>query len=472
MKRSAIGLRLLRAALLLVVVIGANLLVSRHTLAGDEIENALKEYHEQSGAFRGGQHDPSAKTRFYEMWLPRFITLAETADSPAQREQLLTEAVGLANALEKYSVSQELTAKLRQSQRSWAGQMRWMVEAGEIAENSYKISKSEKDAQAALRHFSDAYNLAKGHEQAVVQSYGLARDYVVAVDKLANLESGINHNHARSADLYASARGLVDSMHPQARRLIETTHSREVLAANEMLSSARAGQVERSYKVLDEVAAVPGARWPGSYYMYQLATVLAPTGDEVFEKEVSQWLSTRPADSWTPFLMFFLANDYKVHGKWTNAAQLYEQLRAQYAEVLLLADEKALEQGRGGYMAQLLYDLCNIYLNLGLKEQAYRAYAELEKLAPQDPRLSVMKRTMDTIALEVYALPEDLGAMGEASSESPIVITDKISDVVAAPMDAATTARPRWALWLSGSGIAVVMVLLIVALLRRGIRQH
>ena len=93
-------------------------------------------------------------------------------------------------------------------------------------------------------------------------------------------------------------------------------------------------------------------------------------------------------------MRFYLAKDYFTHQQFTEALPIFFDLRENYADVFLEADQQAIHIGHGGYYAEILYCLSVIYRKLGDHSQAKALAQEMKALVPNDQRADDLQQVV------------------------------------------------------------------------------
>lgn len=385
----------------------------------DAIKQALDEYASACDRLRSDSEiSQDAKTAVWRQWLDRFGDLSQRHPDSPYYAAAITKALGLANGLGEFGLSKELASVLLEFANDDVSRLRWHGELGEISAILYRQTNEMAEAEEAVAHLEEMARLA--HRQPggdALDKIGVQTVHNLAL--LAELKPEVHGEQIAAANMYRQASELAARLgESQRQSLRQLRYDDEYFRSSEMVAAVRGGQFERAYASLEELSSLRGARWPGSYYLYQLANESSPDGGDEFEKTVTSWLDEREADDWTPFLQYHLAMDLIRYGKDLQAFGYLKKLADEQWDLLFEQDSDARARGRGGFLAGVLFELGRIYVELGMKLEAEHYLALFLDLYPNDPRVGKVE---ELIRLVFHGDTADHDGAGEVITKEVAV---------------------------------------------------
>lgn len=369
----------------------------------EEWAKIVSQYRDESVASSNADSG-TVKQDLYSRWFNRFLQVAAKTEDRRVRLGALQHAISLANGMEKYEVSFELSRRLTTESKDWRDQLRWLTEAGEVAHLAYVKSKEQKYLEASRESFSQAYKLTVAHREAVAESIPLAKDGLVSSYQYAELikSDGEKQNLLSAANIYAETDSILAASTEGVRSVLGGIGFTRLLSCErEMVAAAAAGELDRSYQVLDKVVKGElGPKAPSELFA-NIMHAAFPHGGEKYWREAEKWLDTSPTDEYTPYIIYDLAQDYYEKAVFLKAIALYEQLLADYQSVLIERDREM----RGGavidsegHLSFVMFNLAQAYAQLEHWERAEELLRRFVKLYPKDARVGLASRHLERLS--------------------------------------------------------------------------
>lgn len=443
-----------------------------NSVMGDEVEDALRQYSQESRDYR----DLGQQTReeFYEKWLYSFVELIENNKDSLFFEEANIKAVGLANGLGKFDLSLEfINTLIERSQGNWQSQASWYGEAAEVTRQQYTLSKSSTNAEICIEYFRKVIGILEEHKT-VLQGSLYAQKYPIYLMMLADLLVDANGDYNESADLYKVAREFISGLDDNERTSISNIGwDEEYSISKEADAAIQMNDIERSSNVLKTLENLPSTRWSPGFYFGNSLKKKYSRGGKRYRDLISNWVDSNGKDPYSPFLMFDLARDYMSIKDFGKAMDIYSELRDKHWDEIILRDENAIEMGMGGYSAEILFNLGLIYTELSIHELAIQLLTEFEELFPNDSRLKFAQDLIKTneIGLVKFLPENDLNLISneklvpkEQVHEEPNVVPTKVVTESINPSESGSTQESSHKKgFIIGIGLLVIALFVIIA---------
>lgn len=355
----------------------------------DALRLVIDQYEKACDTVRSSKTTEEGRLHFYSDWRERIAEAIRVNPNSRYVRAGTVKLLGIANSLGDSQTAEELTEQLASQSEDPRERFRWDSEMGEIANARYQVTKNLADAGRAIESFAKAaevYRTLEGKAEP-----GDRNRNIINLCMMAVLDSCALRNHDKAARTFQEVRESLITV-PPSNELATLRYDFEYAASNEMMEWLAAKDPNSAETALGLLVGREGMRWPASYYAHMFVSTLYPGGGVDFQTFVDKWLAQKPQDEWTPFLRFYLAKDYFVHREYAAARPIFTDIKIQFGDAFLKADQEAIRIGRGGFYSEILYCLAVIYRELGDQTQARAMAGEMKALVPNDPRMGDLEK--------------------------------------------------------------------------------
>ncbi len=343
----------------------------------DPLLKALQEYHSKINE----NISSDMKQILYQEWFDKLTILTTQNTSSIYYRDALEALCELANVLNKQSVSEEISIKILGISKTDIERIFWYDQLGTLNFNQYNQKKDVLFANKSLQYYQNAIDLSKKDNIKI-------QDNVIVMYNMAEIYKNVFNNSEKAADILGDARLLYDSLDDQAKNFLDTLYyDTENLVSNEMINALSAGDITRAKRLLDVIDNQEKLRWPTSYYFKKLVDIQFPKKGIEYIESVKNWLDIHTDDSWSPFLKFYLARECMEQNDFKSAIEIYMKLLDNDYKSFQKEDIPAIQAKRGGYRAEILYNLAMSYNRIGVLEQALKYFNEFIEVYTNDPRI-------------------------------------------------------------------------------------
>jgi tetratricopeptide (TPR) repeat protein len=366
------------------------------------------------------------KLEFYKSWRTRILAVVSQNPASPNRIAAYRAAEALSNGLGDYAESEALVQQVAMLQDSAQGRFSSYSEAGEVARAQFQNSRNRADAEKSIQYFQKALaEIGDGHELSADPAAEYLREKVI-IDLVlcADMQAAGTMDQKAAMDTLERARGLYKTVDfSKDTRLRTLGFDPEGIIWLEVQAAINEKDVKSVKALLAEFDSIPNPRQSISYYVWQCVDRLYPAKGADYCRDIQEWLQSHPNDSdmyWTPLLKYYLAVELVNEERYPDALPVLKELKDRYTAVLTAADEKGGVKDRGGYMADVLYNLARTYNSLGNASEAKLMEKAFVELVPKDPRALEILPTMGVPHVPNAETPGRVDAPSKRVSEKDV----------------------------------------------------
>jgi len=283
----------------------------------DPIVALHAEYGAQQRAQGVGQWPPGERRAFYEKWLARFEEVVRDNPYSPWVHSAYDARLELYNVLGRYRESLAiLEVMLNEAEADWQ-RRNYLMQIGEVARDAALVENDEGLAKKSIECFQKVRELTN---RADTRMYTLVRE--------AGVEALCLKNHARAAELYMQAYGLLPSVEEQEHPDPCGSCNAEDLLSYATVEYAKAGNAERALEVFRQLAEVPEEDLSRTVYLTMIlgeARWAGRAGWEVICPYAQKWLDQHADDPHAPTLANNLGYAWMEAGQTRSAIGSFER---------------------------------------------------------------------------------------------------------------------------------------------------
>lgn len=367
----------------------------------DPVLAVMELYQQELKQLRSRGSSESARMLFNREWRDRLDAVLKEHKDSQYWDVGVRELIGLNNGIGDYDRAAELASQLAEKATDVGEKITWLGERGEVARLSYITNNHKEDRDLAIVAFQDVLSLAYDGGLDELPSKVACRCAVYA-GQLALLLVDVNTTESIAAAIehLRRIRSYVDNSEDCNQEYATTDYGSEGLARLQISVAVRAKDANVAEEALAAIAKIAQSdasslRCKFSQDVYAVAEGLYGEDSHGYQSIIDRWLNKTPADTWTPNLEFYLARSLFSDKKDARALPLYEKLAKSHKEHFIQLDREALRAGQGGYYAEILSNLSQIYGRAGNWDQSSQYADSFAKLYPNDPRVGAVDPAAD-----------------------------------------------------------------------------
>jgi hypothetical protein len=367
----------------------------------NQLKFLLDSYRNEAEEIR--KADPDKQIVWKKSWLSRFMraivrskALGKTKN--ATYESSLLQALALANSLPNYEQADLLCVMLMETSKGPIDIFHWLYERAEINNRWYGSTKDLEKLRTSVQIARECIgqgkavlniiNLKASQRDHVAEKllYIIGKNAIIAKDNIKIGDDIASQMWAFFKDTYpmlpASAK----------KRSAETGYSADNIFEHFVPGVIPPGDEAAAAKVLElttNVLANEKTRRGPSFFCHLCAKSYDPEQKAKYSSFVSKWIKTAPSDPWLSFLKLSLARSYWLQRDSNLALPICIDLKGQESKVLLEADKEEIKEGQGGYYAELLRILIEIYIEKKQFDLASDNLSTLIGLYPKDSSIKI-----------------------------------------------------------------------------------
>jgi len=349
-------------------------------------------------------NDPGQLVEIDE-WVEKILLVIDQNPASPVNGNVLRNLAGSCNSTEKYDKSIELMLKALTLDDSVYWRLVTIGHLGAVHEIQYEKFVERGDRETARNHaesvleyyarFTEELTLESAKHLEDWQKFNLQQRLIFFRQTEASLLRDVKGDtsaslkkHDEALALLASNPKLTESGLLQGMGLDTAFFQREkaaTLLQKGSLQEAIAGMIAfgKTPSTSKEVKSFTARKFAEAAFLKR---------GKDYRDFLNRWFHEVPHDKETVVILLEIGKSYFDEGSYTEAIEVFENIRTSWWQQALDLDPIALREQRGGYFTEVLRLLCMSYQETGQLDKAALCLDELKKLVPKDVWVSTLER--------------------------------------------------------------------------------
>jgi tetratricopeptide (TPR) repeat protein len=339
-------------------------------------------------------------------WIDKIIEVVDKHPESQARQNVLRNLVGSCNSAKKYERSISLLEKLLPIEKPARWRLRDIEEFGSVYEEMYREALQRNDKTSAKEY---AEQTLKYYAQYQVELQSLKTSNSLSTDDLSYLQEGLVIHFNTESEFLKDVRGDLQASikkDDEAVRFLQAHPHIKNYGYNEAFFQKRKAEAllelekreEAESAMIDSgLSAKPEAinarpETIKSLQARKFALTAYPKKGKDYRAFLQRWLDEVPQDAETAVVLRDIGQSFLEEGLYDEAIGVFENIRNNWWEQILILDEIPLKNQLGGYGADVLGMLGQCYQKTTQAEKAAQCIDELKRLVPKDAWIITLER--------------------------------------------------------------------------------